>query len=1173
MATDLLNELASSSINIYGSRERIRGQLIENAKKYLHLEGIGENIYKTSLLAYIIDTLSILSANQLFYDTAIYREFFMVDAQMQESVYNLARWVGYKVPRAVPSTVSLIFEVPLTFDGDIATFNIPKNFKAKAGEIEFLVDLPTTVAKTATFHYDKAELLPSIKNEITTATNATVINNTALSVIDGNGYMRPVYYDWSNKKKPIAAFSLPFKQHKRIVIQFLVPAGIQQYQFFSKELTFDGMVSDIKVWVAESIDNEKFVIDNSKSNDFDPYVEARTINNDTVPWVEWQEAENGLYTMASDSKQFIFTGGDGKGEVFFGNGIVGKQLPGNSAVTIELFVTEGQAGNVLPLSINNGDKIEYIPWKNSKSSSALASINYKIYNPVSPSGAVDILTLPEIKQNAIINLRTKGRLVSEGDYDDINIVAGDRFPSVEAFPILKRSDIKINEILTFVRLLYSDEYSLPQIVPTRNIKVKIPDETGHLFNSDYQYSVMRSSRFSVDNELYQTIFNMTLDKRRMIVMYDYVAKGLYGTPAALYANNISCFYNEYVYAPINGIDFQIEFRDEQENPDVTEEIVDGSKNYPLNITVHLNHIPLMNQDEDLQTKLRCRMITKWGDNNEYIHDPNEDWNTKIDHFSFTIPNYLEVPENTQRFEFYIDVYGIKRDTEGHYLDSDGKVIDASKPGELQNKSCQAWMPLKAYYCDVVIRKNLDEVMLSELTKEVNGKGEDVYVVHNVPAILSEYVDKIDAKENGQAATENAVESFELTVLQTLINNLELSDKRMLTDFINIKFPDTHGTLNNLKYNPVDHVVYSRTNTPFSNGYIVQGTEYKYIANNYVPGYSNKELSEYINCIAEWYDSAKGEAVIELLFNDGVIRSITVNNPGSEYTNPTITISDEGGTGTGARAIAEINTNGEITAVKVTRHGKNYSKPIITITDSLGHDARLTAVVTDGVIVGCNILNPGVGFEDSSIIKVIDKDRDPEGQFDAIIKITELYDDDDEYPRGIKTVEIIDGGSGYNPETTTASAYNGVWYLRRPERGEYVKVLDELDVDGYPKLYFYDGNTWVDSESFKIPLTIKLKVEVDPRVTATSSQIADNIKYELIYHFNPLMGIQRPIDRSEIISVVRGVAGVRYCELLDPAIDIRFKYNIKDLMQKQLIDYTPQYIGFTEDNIEVVFGKI
>lgn len=1121
MATDLLNELASSSINIYGSRERIRGQLIDNAKKYLQLDGIGENIYKTSLLAYIIDTLSILSANQLFYDTAIYREFFMVDAQMQESVYNLARWIGYKVPRAVPSRVNLIFQVPLTFEGDIVNFNIPKNFTAKANDIEFLVDLPTTVETTASFHYNKSELVTSTlkDNAIQTSTaSATIINNTALSLIDGNGYMRPIYYDWSNSKKPLASFALPFKQHKRVVMQFLVPANIQQYQFFTKEIQFDGMVSDVRVWVAESKDREKFTIDTSRSNDFDPLIPIRGSSNNITEWVEWEEAPNGLYTMASDSKQFIFTGGDHRGEFFFGNGIVGKQLPPNSVVTLVLYVTEGQKGHVLPLAINRGSKIEYVPWKNSKASSASSSINYSIFNPVSPSGGVDALTLPEIKQNAIVNLRTKGRLVSEGDYDDINIVAGENFPSVEAFPILKRSDIKTNEILTFVRLLYSDEYSLPQIVPTRNIKVRIVDEDGNLFNSKEQYTIMRSSRFNADGELYQTIFNMTLDRRRMIVTYDYVAKSLYGTPAALYDNNVACFYNKYVYAPINGVDFSIEFREHDDDSsssdssdssdsidvsDITEETIDASKAYKLNITVNLNHIPLTTLDTDLQTMLRCRMITKWGDNNEYIDEPDvgeeENYNKKVNHFSFTIPNYLEVPENKQRFEFYIDVYGIKKNINGEYLDFDGNVINAKNKGELSEKACYAWMPLKAYYTDVVIRKNLDEVMLSELTKETNKDGQTVYVVHNVPAIWNEYVRNIEDRENGKTATDNAVESFELTVLQTLINNLELSDKRMLTDFINIKFPDTHGTLNNLKYNPIHHIVYSRTDTPFSNGYIVHGTDYKYIANSYVPGYSNKDLSEYINYIAEWYDSARGEAVIEL-------------------------------------------------------------------------------EITDGVITGYNILDPGHGFNDSSIIKIICNDRDPEINTNAIIKIKSLITPDDpdyteEHENGLKELEIIDGGTGYIPDTTSAYAYNGVWYLRKPERGEYIKVLDEIDIDGYPIIYVYDGNSWISSQSFRIPLTIKLKVEVDPRVTTTSAQIAENIKYELIYHFNPIMGIQRPIDRSEIISVVRNVPGVRYCELLEPGVDIRFKYNIKELTQKQLIDYTPQYIGFTEDNIEVTFGKV
>ena len=229
MASDFLNELTGTSINIYGSRERIRAELIDNAKKYLKLEGIGENIYKTSLLAYIIDTLSILSANQLFYDTAIYREFFMVDAQMQESVYNLARWIGYKVPKAVPAKVNLIFQIPLTFESNNVSFVIPKNFVAKSGEIEFRVDSHSLTNVAATFNFNRNTFNSTINTAYTDVTKGQVVNNTALTVIDGDGYMRPIYYYKSTEGKLTAAFSLPFKQQKRTVVQFLVPSDIQQY--------------------------------------------------------------------------------------------------------------------------------------------------------------------------------------------------------------------------------------------------------------------------------------------------------------------------------------------------------------------------------------------------------------------------------------------------------------------------------------------------------------------------------------------------------------------------------------------------------------------------------------------------------------------------------------------------------------------------------------------------------------------------------------------------------------------------------------------------------------------------------------------------------------------------------------------------------------------------------
>ncbi|RLA59300.1 MAG: hypothetical protein DRQ78_10795, partial [Epsilonproteobacteria bacterium] len=65
----------SISQQVYLSRDRIRGFLTEEVKKYLELEGV--DLTKSSFLSYIIDVLSVLTSNLLFYQTSVYREFFL----------------------------------------------------------------------------------------------------------------------------------------------------------------------------------------------------------------------------------------------------------------------------------------------------------------------------------------------------------------------------------------------------------------------------------------------------------------------------------------------------------------------------------------------------------------------------------------------------------------------------------------------------------------------------------------------------------------------------------------------------------------------------------------------------------------------------------------------------------------------------------------------------------------------------------------------------------------------------------------------------------------------------------------------------------------------------------------------------------------------------------------
>jgi len=329
----------------------------------------------------------------------------------------------------------------------------------------------------------------------------------------------------------------------------------------------------------------------------------------------------------------------------------------------------------------------------------------------------------------------------------------------------------------------------------------------------------------------------------------------------------------------------------------------------------------------------------------------------------------------------------------------------------------------------MVRKDLSDVMLSTVTKTDYWDGQlhpnsIRYEVHNVPTVLSSYLNDGGGGGILNRADNSQYPNFEVTVMQNLLKNLDIANKRMLTDFINVKYPDTYGQLNNLKYNPVDYTVISRFHTPF------------------------------------------------------------------KWENPT----------------GIIFVGGESSS-------SSSSTPIGT---------------TELYIVNGEV--PGYGdFEFASYID----------------HIAQLY-------RGV-------GGTGGAD----------VWYLTKPKRGMYVKVSDELDGVGDTKVIAYDGDKWIDVQSFRIPLNLKIAVEMDPLITISQSLLKQNIKDAVIQYFSPYMGTQKELDRSEISKVIRGLSGVRYCEILEPAIDIRFKYDIRtNLSQEQLLGYTPQYIGMVEDLIQI-----
>jgi hypothetical protein len=68
------------SSQVYNSRDRIRNEIITKLKEYMELENV--DLTKSSFLSFIVEILSTLTSNLMFYQISSYREFFLTKAQL-----------------------------------------------------------------------------------------------------------------------------------------------------------------------------------------------------------------------------------------------------------------------------------------------------------------------------------------------------------------------------------------------------------------------------------------------------------------------------------------------------------------------------------------------------------------------------------------------------------------------------------------------------------------------------------------------------------------------------------------------------------------------------------------------------------------------------------------------------------------------------------------------------------------------------------------------------------------------------------------------------------------------------------------------------------------------------------------------------------------------------------
>jgi hypothetical protein len=490
------DQLLSEAINL--SRDDTRQQVITLLQQYLELENV--DLTKSSFLSYIIEVMSTMISNVLFYQISTYREFFLTKAQLPESVYNLAAFLGYEGNLASFATVDVLFEIPFGFEDSLAQFEIPLGFKVSSN--------------------DSVEFTSPYRTIITVTNNSSV---TVQASQDTRVFDLPVVIDTDNN---LFQFQLAMEQVVDEIQEFQVDADLQVYQFFTLEVPFEGKLSSATV----------------------------EIKDPDAPGYELYSEVASLYLMDQNTKGYVLTRNEVGMELAFGNGIIGFQPPPGGTVRVTLELTEGADGNAIAGSIRTGERIY-----NTNDSGITEIVDYTIVNVTAATGGTDEESIEEIRRNAIINITALERTVSENDYINADVIIDDSPIASNSLPVLKRSDIKVNEIMLFVTFLFGSD-----IVPTRNVFYTFAEGTTN---------VPRNTILTVNGIQYYTLFDMSIESLNSVADYTYVLYEIEQVPTL-----VTSFSSDYSFNCDNlivekegaGATYTLQYNSTEDDPELVE---------------------------------------------------------------------------------------------------------------------------------------------------------------------------------------------------------------------------------------------------------------------------------------------------------------------------------------------------------------------------------------------------------------------------------------------------------------------------------------------------------------------------------------------------------------------------------------------------------------------------
>ena len=1087
-----MTDFPTLSNQVYASRETIRDQIIEYMKSYLDLEGI--DLTKTSFVSFLINLLSVLTANLHFYTSSVYREFFLTQAQLPESVFSLAAYLGYSPRSAIPASGDVLIAMTLNFEQDNKIV-MEKGFTFSSGGD----------AKCSTYY----ETIIDITNTVFGDPNIEVkIKN------DQKSYNIPVIIDQTGGN--IAYFVLPVKQYSEEYQEFSISSDIGKYQFSSIDVFFDGQLSDIRLYIQE------------------PGGVSELYNN-----------YNSLFLMESTTKGYVYRKTGGGIRIYFGNGLIGYQPPSGSKVQIYIEKTLGASGNIVAYGITQGESI----YVNSPSGAKL--LDYMVSNPSPISGGEDEESLEEIRKNAIDHLTARMRLVSENDFK----VASNILPQLSikySYPVLKRSDLKTNEIQMFTVLRHGESDPIDihkDVIPTRNLYHTFPRAVS---------KIPKNTEIIFEDSTYVTIFDMEVNTSDLSTLL--IDERVY--KVSLSDSNET---NPIINLGLNYTPGKNELEVYQNGVLLLKKIVDGGNQYghyeEISSTSLKFETGVLHKDDILYIR---KLPATEKDFFCPIDTTNEMFNEIIEaDFIFNKDTELRVFKNG-----VIQKGGNNAVDDFYQIDWLHSSISI-KPNQIQFgdiiriKSISSIIPKESHLTLTNSEVNLKFITLNISDREYievykNGKiltpvlfstnngligdfyrvSNGVYFNCNVNVgdkILIRHFPISDSKSFSFGFLDYIYRIENLSIIPSLtFRSPNYPDFRI--NSLNVRVSEDNGIEFELHYPEFEdctsancqmkileiHKDYSMDNITDEKFFYYKFPSFE----NFPIGTLNYEflISDILgNLIAEYSVSLVVKKKLEMFSN------ISVDSTG-------VTVYD----------IPAIEKNFFETMIP-----KDFELYLQTMLKIL--EWPIYRMLTDNInlkfanTVG-NLKAMQANKHTLTVKKFItDTDLLSQNQIvgNKFILSEEIQS---EIWKDFKNYVIEWNGSEWVPR----KALTDTIALNLEDNFKYV----------------FNGDEWIKA-IFEIPLKIEIEVFKENSYLGSDSELSENIKRALLNEFNHRFGINVQLYTSEIISVVQNVYGVHHCNLIYPRCNLFFEISPYDnLSQEELLKYSPDFVFFTSDTISI-----